>query len=468
MAKEKRIIILGGGPAGLGAAYRLAELGYQNFHLYEAEPFWGGLSASFMDPRGFTWDIGGHVLFSHYPYFDDLMATALSNEWLVHQRESWIWIENRFVPYPLQNHIHHLSPESKQRCLRDIEGLSAAGQQAGASQPKNFEEWILQNFGRGIADIFMLPYNLKVWAHPLNDMSCGWLGERVAPLDPKAILASASTTHDDPSLRSWGPNRVFQFPKHGGTGAIWTAVSERLPSDKRSLKTRATAIDRARKTVTLSDCSHDRYDHLISTIPIPEMLRITGMDKLLAAAELLVSNRTHVIGIGLKKPIPESLEKKCWIYFPEKIAPFYRATVFSNYSPHNVPDPGTLWSLMVEISSSSTDPANASAMIDSAIRGLVDVGFIESRKQVVSTWYYSAARGYPIPSLRRDEALNAIIPALEKHAIYSRGRFGGWKYEVGNQDHSCMQGVEIVNRLISGTPEVTFFNPHIANAPRRP
>src|SRR5207247_5823176 len=61
--------------------------------------------------------------------------------------------------------------------------------------------------------------------------------------------------------------------------------------------------------------------------------------------------------------------------------------------------------------------------------------------------------GYPTPALGRDAALNAIHPELEKIDIYSRGRFGGWKYEISNQDHSLMQGVELVNKLALDIPE---------------
>src|SRR5688500_16811349 len=75
---EPKIVIIGAGPTGLGAAYRLKELGYKNFQLYDRHPYIGGLASSFTDSAGFTWDIGGHVMFSHYKYydqcFDDLMG----------------------------------------------------------------------------------------------------------------------------------------------------------------------------------------------------------------------------------------------------------------------------------------------------------------------------------------------------------------------------------------------------------
>jgi protoporphyrinogen oxidase len=75
-APEKKIVILGAGPTGLGAAYRLQELGYRNWAIYERHDYVGGLATSFVDDAGFTYDIGGHVMFSHYPYFDTLVDNS--------------------------------------------------------------------------------------------------------------------------------------------------------------------------------------------------------------------------------------------------------------------------------------------------------------------------------------------------------------------------------------------------------
>ena len=80
----------------------------------------------------------------------------------------------------------------------------------------------------------------------------------------------------------------------------------------------------------------------------------------------------------------------------------------------------------------------------------------EDRKDIVDTWVYHAAYSYPTPSVERDSILSTVIPYLEDHGVYSRGRFGMWKYEVSNTDHTLMQGVELVNRLILGEAEQTI------------
>src|SRR2546423_1483861 len=95
-----RFLIIGAGPTGLGAAYRLKELGVNDFRILEGSNHVGGLASTFRDPQGFLWDVGGHVQFSHYSYFDRLMELALGADgWLRHERESWIWIRERFIPY---------------------------------------------------------------------------------------------------------------------------------------------------------------------------------------------------------------------------------------------------------------------------------------------------------------------------------------------------------------------------------
>jgi hypothetical protein len=97
-------------------------------------------------------------------------------------------------------------------------------------------------------------------------------------------------------------------------------------------------------------------------------------------------------------------------------------------------------------------------MIEETIRGLENVGMLEpgERRNIVSRWCYYADYSYPTPSVDRDDILGEVIPWLEERGIFSRGRFGMWKYEVSNTDHTLMQGVELVNRLLLGEAETTI------------
>src|SRR5205085_1000095 len=171
---EPKIVIIGAGPTGLGAAYRLKELGYKNFHMFERSPFIGGLASSFTDSAGFTWDIGGHVMFSHYEYYDKCFEKLMGNEFANNMRESWVRMFDRWIPYPFQNNIRYLPPEVAYECLS---GLIKA--QTGGLKPKdcsNFQEFMDAVFGEGIVKHFMGPYNFKVWAHPPKMMNKEWIG----------------------------------------------------------------------------------------------------------------------------------------------------------------------------------------------------------------------------------------------------------------------------------------------------
>src|SRR5262249_50319988 len=120
MNESCSIAIVGAGPTGLTAAWRLHELGCTDWLLFERDPGPGGLASSVIDDAGFVWDLGGHVLFSHYDYFDRLMERALGDAWVEHVRESWVWIRNRWVPYPFQNNIWRLPEGDLWACLSGV------------------------------------------------------------------------------------------------------------------------------------------------------------------------------------------------------------------------------------------------------------------------------------------------------------------------------------------------------------
>src|SRR5262249_19101776 len=221
--KGKRIVVVGGGPTGLGAAYRLHELGYENWALYERHDYVGGHASSHVDEHGFTWDEGGHVIFSHYPYFDQLVTAMLGSEENQLVRESWIVKENSWVPYPFQNNLRYLPKPVQVKCLL---GAAKAASNGGGQLSTNFRDWILATFGEGIAEEFMFPYNAKVWTTPLEQMSRSWIGERVSVVDFKRLLENVLYERND---AAWGPNNKFRFPLHGGTGEIYRRIATRFP-----------------------------------------------------------------------------------------------------------------------------------------------------------------------------------------------------------------------------------------------
>lgn len=449
---DQRIVIIGAGPTGLGAGYRLKELGHQNFHIYDRNSYIGGLSTSFTDEAGFTWDIGGHVMFSHYEYYDRCFEAMMGDEYQENMRECWVRMFDRWVPYPFQNNIRFLPTEVAYECLA---GLIEAQTKRDYKKAANFGEFIDAVFGDGIAKYFMRPYNFKVWAHEPEMMNKEWIGERVAVLDYNRALKNIMFQSDD---FGWGPNNKFKYPLRGGTGEFYKRMGEHL-SDNISLEKDVEYIDAANKQVYFSDGKIVKYDKLITTLPLDvlctQILNGAVPSEIKEAARKLLHSSGYMVGIGIKQPCPST---KSWMYFPEDNCPFYRVTYLSNYSKYMTPDESEYYSLLCEVSESEFKPVNRETVVEDVIQGLINAGMLkeEDRKDIVSTWTYYADYSYPTPSVERDALLQQIIPWLEEQDIYSRGRFGMWKYEVANTDHSLMQGVELVNRLLLDEPETTI------------
>jgi protoporphyrinogen oxidase len=449
---NKRIVIIGGGPTGLGAAYRLHELGYENWALYEKSDYLGGHACSHVDDHGFVWDEGGHVIFSHYPYFDKLVDDMLGAEENQLVRESWIVKDNSWIPYPFQNNLRYLPKSLQVSCLL---GAAKAAAETNHQESSNFRDWILATFGEGIAEAFMFPYNFKVWTTPLEQMSKSWMAERVSVVDFKRLLENVILERDDVA---WGPNNKFRFPLYGGTGEIYRRMAQRFPDRVKTGK-ELVAVDAAGKRVSFSDGTGDTYDVLISTGPLDLLVRMLKPAEggLMDAVAELHHNNLLVLGLGLEKKIDTG---KCWIYFADDDMPCYRATYFSHYSPFNVPkgDTERYSSLMCEMSFRVGETPDPAKEIDRVVDYLIRAKILEEsdRSRIVSRYHRTVAYSYPIPTLGRDRALATLQPALLGKGIYSRGRFGAWRYEIGNMDHSVMMGVEAVDHVLAGAKETVF------------
>jgi protoporphyrinogen oxidase len=115
--------------------------------------------------------VGGHVIFSHYKYFDDCLDEALpkSSDWYTHQRVSYVRYQDNWIPFPFQNNISALPKEEQASCLESlIDAALNARVRSPSDKPKNFDDWNIRNVGERLNEIFMRPYNFKVWAIPTD------------------------------------------------------------------------------------------------------------------------------------------------------------------------------------------------------------------------------------------------------------------------------------------------------------
>lgn len=465
--QEKDILIVGAGPTGLGAAWRLRELADRgvinpsiDWLLTDKSDNPGGMAVSVSDEQGFTWDLGGHIIFSHYKYFDALLDELIGGDILQHPRKSWVRMYDRFIPFPIQHNLHHLPPKDAARCLKDLVGGRPVPRNGYA--PEDFEEWLFVNFGRALSELFFLPYNYKMWAHPANELSTVWTarksGSRYAnvPLvDIERLVENFVCGRDDPG---WVGATTFPYPKNGGIGALWRELFRRLPAERTALSQRLVAVDPDGKIATFASGLRVKYRHLITTVPLPDLLAaMPERSEEYRATTPLSHSRTHVVGVGLRGPLPAALADKFWLYVPDPEVPYFRVTVISNFSPNNVPSDVPHWSLMCESSESPHLPVDEARLMENVVRAL-RASLLPADQPIVARWYRRLDYGYPAPCLKRDGFLRDVEPKLRRKDIRTRGRFGGWKYETSNQDNGFMQGVEATDSVLFGTEEVSYFH----------
>jgi protoporphyrinogen oxidase len=369
---------------------------------------------------------------------------------LHHDRTSRIRVAGSWVPYPYQRHLHHL-PAAMARDALD--GLVAAGTATtnNAQGELDFDRWMTVTFGEGIVRQFMRPYNEKVWAHPTTAMSADWIAERVAVVPSQQAVEEFAARQDQPT---WGPNHRFAFPASGGTGEIYGRAAVPLAAQLR-LRSAVRRIDAAARTLT-TDAGTHRYDHLLWTGPLDVLVRSIDdvPTHVRAAADQLVHNSVTVVGIGVEEPVRDDLS---WAYFPEPDVPFYRATNFGKYAPANVPGgrADRYGSWMTEIASSSWCPSvdGDDRLVERVIASLRECGLVSDDAPIVSRHVQHLPYAYPVPTLGRDAALAVVQPWLMERGIFARGRFGAWRYELGNMDHAVKMGVDVARLLVQGTPE---------------
>ena len=221
-------------------------------------------------------------------------------------------------------------------------------------------------------------------------------------------------------------------------------------------------IDPAKRQVSFADGTGDNYDVLISTAPLDLLVQMMkpADSRLQEAATGLVHNNLLVVGLGLKKKIETG---RCWIYFTDADMPCYRATYFSHYSPNNVPNGDTETIQFADVRDVVPGGRNAGPGEDSGsgynrIDQGENAGGVGPRaascRAIIGLW--------GIRIRFRHSAGTGLWMCCNRHllgkGIYSRGRFGAWRYEIGNMDHSVMMGVEAVNNILKGEKEEVFHS----------
>ena len=166
-------------------------------------------------------------------------------------------------------------------------------------------------------DVFLTPYNRKVWGYDPTEMNVEWMGERVATVDVESVIDNVITGDDD---LGWGPNSTFRFPYKGGTGAIWEGLYKLINPKNVRLNSSIVQVDTVNKNVILADGEKVSYDYVISTMPLDNMCKMVKGPEFTSFPEYAPKfkySSTNVIGLGIEGHCPKRLRDKCWMYFPE-------------------------------------------------------------------------------------------------------------------------------------------------------
>ncbi len=420
-------LIVGAGPSGLAVAYALQG----STLVLEKESRVGGLCRSIVHDGG-VFDIGGHSFHTPHPEVYELVKQLLGGPFYEQQRDARVFSHGSLIPYPFQKYYDRLPlPEVVRECE---EGLRRTG--SDGPPPRNFEEFIVRKFGPGIAKHFMLPYNRKLWAREVSEISCEWIRERVAA--PKGEAEQFSTS--DGERKPLQPDTVIGYPATGGFEEIYRSFVPHIPGIE--LNCEVTEIRPDERLARTADGRVFRWDFLVSTIPLPlltDMVRgapaelrqlSRHLDYLSLRVELLLTRHP------LETPIQRIYTAEREIP-PHKIALNHNSSEYLRRQPHHA--------IMAEVSLGPGKAVEVDKIAPKTIDFLCDLRILESRRDIIWKSHVDVHFGYPVYTHERPGIVAEIKDWMSARHIYTLGRFGEWEYV--NSDRCIMKGLTLGSEL---------------------
>lgn len=414
------VVIIGAGPAGLSAAYHLTDPEY--VVLEKDEP--GGLCRSF-ELGGTIFDLGGHAFFTRHDYVRELIVKTCRTGLYTQPREAWVYSHDTFVRYPFQSHLYGLPPQVIEECLVGL--YEAAEHDAGP--PLHMKDWLERTFGSGLAKNFLLPYNNKLWAYPLDEMSQEWTSSRIVRPNVREIIAGAL----GPVQFTRFPNHTVTYPCSGGFYGLYQGLAEAVGD--RIRRSSVEKVDALRRRLWTDDGQVIDYDVLISTMPLDRLVQVTeGLDATCqAAAESLPYNSLYLVNLVVDRP---RITDKQRIYVADPGIPFHKLVLNSNSSEalRRLPRFG----IQAEVSFSRHKHVARADLHERVIDALLRMGLVRNDDDIVACSIVTVERAYPITGPGTTAARKNIIDQLRAVGIRCVGRFGEWLYI--NSDDAVMRG----------------------------
>ena len=429
---EKKIIIIGAGLTGLSTAWHLQRRGL-NCQVFEKEKEVGGLCRS-KEIGGFTFDYDGHLLHFKQPYTFKLIKSLLGDNLVSHARSAWIYAFDQYGRYPFQANLHGLPTEIMKECLLDFIQTHKNGKTK--KKDLTFLDWINKTFGKSIARHFMIPYNSKFWTVPPQELTCEWLDGFIPVPSLSEIIEGAVKD----CQRQFGYNAQFWYFKKGGINQLPLSLAHEVKNIYTDCAVKQ--IDLEKQEIKLASGSRERFDLLISTLPLPEMpYLIKDIPK--QAGNLfkkLKWNSIFNLNLGIER---KDTSKKHWVYFPEEETCFFRVGFPHNFSSSLAP--ANKSSLYAEVSYSEFKPIDKSSIVLSIERDLKKVGILAEDDRVSVRDINDIKYGYPIYNHESSQIKKRIFMFLNTNNIIPCGRYGTWRYM--SMEDSVLEGKKVADIL---------------------
>ena len=410
-----KTVVIGSGAAGISAAYHLKKKG-GNPVVFEQDADWGGLCGNFTI-GGFRFDRFVHFTFSDDPYIADLFAK--SSPLHAHPPVSYNYWRGYWLKHPAQNNLAPLPVEEK---VKIIDGFVNRPKK-DVSEIKNYAEWLRVQYGDYFAENFPFAYTRKYWGKEAAELETKWVGNRlhVSPL-PEVLRGAFEEQKEN-----FYYTKFMNYPKKGGFRSILDDCRKGL--DIRFNK-RAVKIDPAAKKVFFEDETAESYDELISTAPLPEVVKM--LDNVPAevkkAAENLHWTCGYQVSLGFNRP---DVAKHLWFYIYDEDVPPARVYSPNLKSPDNAPDGCSSLQAEVFFANDAIIPDKAE-ILEKTVEKLKPLcGFDDKDIVVKDIRFEKYGNIIFTPDIYENRKI--VRDFLTANGVNSVGRFGKWDYLWSHQ-----------------------------------
>jgi protoporphyrinogen oxidase len=344
--------------------------------------------------------------------------------------EAWVETAAGVTRFPFQMHLAPLDREQVVRCLADLAEVTHHPRPGRAA---DFEDYLLRAFGRGLCELFMFPYNRKLWKRPLAALAPGGFTWNIARPELEAVLRGALDR--DAPYRAYNANGWYPRPPAGAPWRGMEVLSRALAEQAADLRCghEVVDIDLDAHSVTARRVDDGRLmrvryrDGCLSTLPLPLVIRMCRQapDDLRRACAGLTRNRVITVMFGIQGPRPTGTGK--WRYYADETLVFNRLVFLHEFDPELAPPDG--WGLLAEITEPAEWPMGDRTTI--ARRALQDVeraGALPPGSRIVVTHVEAIDPAYVVFSVENQTIVEAARQFLASHGVSPVGRYGRWEY----------------------------------------